>query len=166
MRCQGGFIQSPGLERAKTWCLDHCVSLCKLMSTWWSCRFNTRGRMRGQGGCHFQVWAVGWRKSRGGSLCGCLLPLNVLLAMWHRAQWGTSVYNCPVVLYLTKHSLGRGKWTERIGRLEGPWICHTSDYGNKGGEKKPDQQLAWRMNWRAAEANVWGGHSGKQATSS
>lgn len=33
-------------------------------------------------------------------------------------------------------------------------------------EKETDQHLAWRMNWRAAEAEVLGGHSGKQAKSS
>lgn len=30
-------------------------------------------------------------------------------------------------------------------------------------EKETDQHLAWRMNWRAAEAGVWGARSGQQA---
>lgn len=106
-------------------------------------------------GCHFWVWAVGWTKVKERSWCGyLLLLLNVLLAMWHMT--------CPVVLYLIKDSLGRGKLSERTGRLERLQICHTSDYGDEKGGKgnRPTFSLESEVE---GSRSWWEGHVRKQA---
>lgn len=53
-----------------------------------------------------------------------------------------------------------------LKRLERPWICHSGDCGDEKGEETKGQDLAWGMNCRAAEADLWGQHSGKLAKSS
>lgn len=94
-----GFIQSLGLKRAKRCCLYHCVSPCKLMSTQWNSRLNTRGWMKGQVVLLWMpLWGLDSWVNKDEERILVWLPLDLFLAMWHGTRWGTSGYNCALVL--------------------------------------------------------------------